>query len=186
MHIPLRRGMLLRHNGHIYEVGEFKEHHTGRGKPTVHVALRDIRDGHPVDRTLDDLEPIDEVRYAYRAVQYLYARGAEHVFMDSETFDEFALGPGELHGCEPFLVAGSEYRLMQVEGRAFSLQMPEIITAKVDFTAPPEHSVGTSANITKEARLENGLEIRVPLFIKSGDLIRVDTRTRAYAGKDHG
>jgi elongation factor P len=63
--------------------------------------------------------------------------------------------------------------------------MPEVIPMRVADTAPPGHSVGAASNITKEARLENGLEIRVPLFIKTGDLIRVDTRSRTYSGKEH-
>src|SRR4029079_6798467 len=76
MNIPLRKGMLVRHQSHIYQVTEFSERHTGKEKTTVHVALRDIRDGHPVDRTLDVLLPIQEVSQLLRKMQYLYARGA--------------------------------------------------------------------------------------------------------------
>ncbi|MFO0974535.1 MAG: hypothetical protein U1A27_14010 [Phycisphaerae bacterium] len=184
--IPLRKGMFIRHQGRVLVVNEFREHHTGRGRPTVHVGLRDVRDNHTIDRTLDDLLPIEEVERRYRQVQFLYPRGGAHVFMDAATFDELELSAAQLQGSEPFLVAGSEYRLMELAGQPFALELPEIIVATVEFTAPAEHSVGTAANITKEARLENGLEVRVPLFIKTGDQIRIDTRTRTYAGKDHG
>lgn len=184
MHIPLKRGMLLRHQGHIYAVTDFQERHTGKQKPTVHVALRDVRDGHPVDRTLADLEPIDEVSHAYRQVQYLYAKGGAHVFMDSETFEELDLGPPQLHGCEPFLREGETYRVMFADGRPLSLDMPEIVTLRVKETAAPSHSVGNAAAVMKEATLENGLVVRVPLFIKMGDAIRVDTRTKTYDGKE--
>lgn len=183
--IPLKKGMFIRHQDHVFLVSEFHERHTGRQKPTVHVALRDIRDGHPVDRTLDDLLPIVEVDHALRPTQYLYARGDARVFMDAESFEEYELTDAQLHGCQPFLNEGAEYRAMFVEGRLVSLQIPEIVPLKVNMTADPSHSVGASANITKEATLENGLEVRVPLFIKTGDLIRVDTRTRTYAGKEH-
>jgi len=77
------------------------------------------------------------------------------------------------------------YRVAFIAGRPASLEMPEIVSLKVAMTAAPEHSVGVASNVTKEATLENGLQVRVPLFIKTGDTIRIDTRTRTYAGKEH-
>lgn len=183
--IPLRRGMYLRHQNHVLRVEDFSEHHSGKQRPTVHVSLRDIRDGRAVDRSLDDLLPVQEVEHAMRPVQYLYARGQQRVFMDAETFDEFEFSDAQLGGSAAFLVDGQEYRALYVDGAPAALEMPEIIAARVRTTADAGHSVGSAANVTKEAMLENGLEIRVPLFIRSGDLIRVDTRTRTYAGKEH-
>lgn len=183
--IPLKRGQLIRHQNHLFTVTDFNERHTGKQKPTVHVQLRDLRDGRSVDRTLDDLLPIETVEHQYRPLQYLYARDDRRVFMDSETFEEHELGPAHLQGCEPFLAEGEVYRVMFADGQVVMLEMPEIIPLTVTLTAAPGHSVGAAANITKEATLENGLEIRVPLFIKTGDRIRVDTRSRTYAGKEH-
>lgn len=183
--IPLRRGMLLRHQGRVYEVADFQERHTGKQKPTVHVSLHDIRDGRPVDRTLNDLLPIEEVERALRPMQYLYPKGRHYVFMDSQSFEEFELGDAHLAGRAVFLVEGQEYRVLFVDGSPVSVEIPEIIAMKVAMTAPPEHSVGAASNVTKEAALENGLQVRVPLFIKTGDVIRVDTRSKTYAGKDH-
>jgi len=184
MNVPVRRGMLIRHRGRLYFVADFNERHSGKQKPTVHVQLRDARDAHQVERTLDDLLPIEEVEHSVRNMQYLYPRGRSFVFMDSQTFEEHELGEAQLHGGEPFLTEGAEYRVMLAEGRPVSLDLPEIVNLHVKLTAPPERSVGTAANVLKEATLENGLVIRVPLFIKAGDLIRVDTRSRSYAGKE--
>ncbi len=181
--IPLKRGMLIQHANHIYTVTDFHEQHTGRQHPTVHVSLRDIRDGRSVDRTLEQIMPIIEVAHQYRQMQYLYAKGNRHVFMDSQTFDEVELGDEHLHGRQPFLSAGAEYRVSFIEGRPLVLEMPDVITLTVSLTAAPAHAAGAASNVTKEAALDNGLEVRVPLFIKTGDAIRVDTRTRAYAGK---
>ncbi len=185
MNIPLRKGMLLRHQNHVYQVTDFSERHTGKQKPTVHVALRDIRDGHPVDRSLDVLMPIQEVPQALRKMQYLYARGDARVFMDSETFEEQELTGPQLSDRPEFLKEGEEYRVHFVDGTAVLVDIPEIVTLKVALTAAPGHSIGGGSNITKEATLENGLEVRVPLFIRTGDEIRVDTRTRTYAGKNN-
>jgi elongation factor P len=106
------------------------------------------------------------------------------VFMDSESFEEFSLLPAALHGCEPFLSEGEEYRVMYVDGQPLSLAMPENIKLRVKETAAPSHGQGNAGGVMKEATLDNGLEIRVPLFIKVGDAVRVDTRTKSYAGKE--
>lgn len=185
MNIPLQRGMFLRHRGHIYQVVDFNERHTGKQRPTVHVALRDALDGHPVDRTLDQIEPIVGVDHANRQMQYLYAKGNAFVFMDCETFEEQELTGAQLGGRGEFLSEGTEYRVTHLEDRPIAVQVEDIVSLKVANTAPPGHSVGAASNVTKEATLENGLEVRVPLFIKVGDLIKVDTRTKAYAGKVH-
>lgn len=183
--VPLKRGMLVRHQNHVYEVTQFEEHHAGKQKPTVHVALRDIRDGRPVDRTLNDLLPINPVESAYRKLQYLYARGPSLALMDLESFEEYEFPSASLGNQAAFLVEGAEYRGRFIDGLLASVEVPDIVPMQVKLTAPAEHSVGAASNITKEAVLENGLEIRVPLFIKTGDMIRVDTRTRGYAGKGH-
>lgn len=184
MNIPLKRGMLIRHQNHLYTVADFQERHSGKQKPTVHVSLRDLRDGRQVDRTLDELVPVSEVPHALRPMQYLYPRGGERIFMDSETFDECALSPAQLHGCEPFLKEGEAYRVMFADNQPLALEMPEIVKLEVKTTAAPSHSVGNAASVLKEATLENELVVRVPLFIKIGDTIRVDTRSRSYVGKE--
>lgn len=183
-HHPVERGMWIRHQGHIYEIADFNEHHAGKQKPTVHVFLRDVRDGRPVDRTLDDIMPIETVDHGRRTMQYLYAKGDAYHFMDSESFDEFELTRNQLNQREAFLLEGAEYPVSVLEGRPISVAVPDMVSLRVKLTAGAGHSVGASSNITKEATMENGLELRVPLFIKTGDLIRVDTRDRTYAGKE--
>jgi len=184
MHIPLRRGMLIRHQGHLYVVADFSERHTGKQRPTVHVLLRDVRDGRQVERTLDQLEPVAEVASAFRNVQYLYPSGDAWVFMDTESFEQYELTDAHLHGCQPFLREGENYRALFADERPISLDMPEVVALRVASTAAPAHAVGQASSVLKEAELENGLTVRVPLFIKNGDVIRISTRDRAYVGKE--
>lgn len=184
MYIPLKRGMLLRHQEHLYLVDHFEERRTGKQKATVHVTLRDARDGHQVDRTLDQLEPLDEVPSAHRDLQYLYPGGANWVFMDTESFEQYELSEAQLHGCQPFLKEGENYRALFADERPLVVEMPDVVTLEVTNTAPPTHSVGSQSSVMKEAELENGLEVRVPLFIKTGDTIRVNTRDKTYVGKE--
>lgn len=184
MQVPIKRGMVIRHQDHLYYITDFHERHSGKMKPTVHVALRDVRDGHPVDRNLDDLLPIEEVPHGYRNLQYLYGRGDTHVFMDSESFEEVELRAPQLGGAEAFLRDGESYRVLYADDRPLALDVPDSVPLKVTMTAAPERSVGTSGGVMKEATLENGLTIKVPLFIKTGDVIRVSTGDRMYAGKE--
>jgi elongation factor P len=186
MNIPVKRGMLLRHHGRFYYVDDIKEHHSGKQKPTFHIALIDAMDSRHIERTIDELMPIEEAASRMRSVQYLYAKGSHHVFMDAETYEEMELGGPQLHGCEPFLREGEPYRVLYADDQPLSLEMPEVVILKVTNTAAPSHGAGGATNITKEAVLEHGLEVRVPLFIKTGDTIRLDTRTRTYVGKEQG
>lgn len=183
MNIPVKKGMLLRHHGHYYFVDDVVERHSGQQRPAIHVTLREAMDGRHISRTIDELMPIEEVAGAYRTMQYLYAKGDAHVFMDSQTFDELELRPASLGGFEPFLKEGEEFRVLFAGEQALRLDMPENVALKVADTAAPTHSVGSAGNVTKEARLENGLDVHVPLFIKTGDTIRINTRTREYVGK---
>jgi elongation factor P len=184
MHVPLKRGMLIRHQGHLYVVTDFQERRTGKQRATVHVALRDTRDGHQVDRTLDQLEPTDEIPSTHRDLQYLYPAGQTRVFMDTESFEQYELADAQLHGCQPFLKEGQAYRALFAAGQPLTLEMPDTISLQVTATAPPAHSVGSQSSVMKEAELENGLEVRVPLFIKNGDIIRVNRRDKSYVGKE--
>jgi len=183
MHIPLKRGMVLRHQERLYQVDDFQERKTGKMKPTVHVMLRDLRDGRHVERTLDELEPIVEAEQALREMQYLYQQGDTRVFMDSESFEQHELREDQLAGFGPFLKEGETYRVLCVEQQPVALMAPETVTLQVTSTAAPSHAGGGS-NVYKEAELENGLIVLVPLFIKNGDRIRVNTRDKSYAGKE--
>src|SRR5436190_17525841 len=103
--------------------------------------------------------------------------------MDSESFEEVELSGPALQGFEPFLREGGEYRVFVAQDKPLRLQTAPSVELQVRDTAAPMHSVGVSNNILKEATLENGLLARVPLFIKSNDVVRIDTRTREYLGK---
>jgi elongation factor P len=184
MHIPLRKGMLLKHQNHLFFVEDFHERHTGQQKPTVHVRLKDLKDGHHVERVLDDLLPVKEVDHAYRAMQYTFRRVGVYVFMDAETFDEHEFPEAMIGGFKPFLREGQEFRVMFADGQPVYIEFPEHVSLHVTTTAAAERSVGQGGSVLKEAELENKLTVHVPLFIKTGDLIRVDTRDRTYAGKE--
>lgn len=184
MNIPIKKGMLIRNQGHLFFVEELNERHTGQQKPTVHVKLKDLRDGHHVERKMDELLPLQEVQHTYRLLQYTYAKPGTYVFMDTQSFEEYELHETHLHGFEPFLREGLEIRAMFADERPVMLDLPPWVLLHVTATAAPEHAVGQSGSVLKDAVMENNLTVKVPLFIKNGDLLRVNTRDRTYSGKE--
>jgi elongation factor P len=180
----LHKGMVIRHQGELFSILDYKVAQTGKQKPTVHVKLRSLKSGHTGERTLDELGKIEEVPAETRPMQYLYASGREHVFMDAESFEQYPLGTDVLGDSTAFLVEEETYRFLTVEGNVVAIQMPSAVVLEVANTSPVEHA-GGSTNVYKEAELASGLVIQVPLFIKNGDKIRVSTETCEYLGKAH-
>ena len=180
----LHRGMVIRHQGQLFTVLDFSAMQKGKQKPTVHVKLRSISTGNTGERSLDELGKLEEVPTEIREMQYLYADRSERVFMDTESFEQFPLGEDVLGDTIPFLVEQENYRCLTIDGRPVSLQLPDVVSLEVMVTDPVQHSGGAS-NVQKEAKLASGLTIHVPLFIKTGEKVRVKTDTREYVGKDH-
>lgn len=180
----LHKGMVIRHEGQLFTVLDFSMAKTGKQKATVHVKLRSVTTGHTGERTLDELGKIEEVPTEVRHMQYLYASGNEHVFMDNETYEQYPLGEDVLGDAVHFMVDEETYRIQMIEGQPIALQLAPVVVLVVVDTAPVEHA-GGSTNVQKEAKLNSGITIQVPLFIKNGDKVRVKTENSEYQGKEH-
>ena len=180
----LTRGMLLRVHNDLYQVVGFGEAHTGKQKSRTHVTLRCLRDGHVTDKLLESIQPIEEVPHEIRNMQYLYSSDDEYTFMDSESFEQYTLSRNVLGRAAHFLVESETYKVLCANETPISIQLPDALAIEVKDTAPPAHGVGGASNILKEAVLASGLTVRVPLFIKTGDRIRLDTASEKYVGKE--
>ena len=180
----LRKGMVIRHEGHIFSITDFHVAQTGKQKPTVHVKLRSLKDGRQSERTLDQLGTIDEVPSQMREMQYLYVSGAERIFMDMGTYEQYSLDQDMLADCLDYLIEEEKYRVLHIDGQPVALQLPPAIAMEIIDTAPPEHAGGGSS-VYKEATLASGRMVMVPLFIKTGDRIRLSTENGEYLGKEH-
>jgi len=178
----LRKGMVIRHDGHLYTIEDFYVAHTGRQKPTVHLRLRTLVGGILADRSLDQLGAVEEVPTEMRQMQYLYAAKSDRVFMDLQTFEQYPLSEEVLGAVAPFLIPEDTYALLTVDGQPVSLQLPPAVVMEVVDTAPPQH--GGGGNVYKEAKLNAGFSVQVPLFIKNGDKVRIRTDNREYLGKE--
>lgn len=182
----LKRGTVLRHQGDAHLVLDLVERKSGKQKATVHLTLRNLRTGRAVDRTLDALGQIELVEHTTRTMQYLYDEPDGRVFMDSETFEQYKLDAAQIGPAVEFLVMGNAYRVLFVDEHPVTLHLADVVALQVTDTAPPSKQAGTGSNVMKEATLASGIAVRVPLFIKTGDVVRIETAGHHYVGKGSG
>ncbi|HIC94038.1 MAG TPA: elongation factor P [Anaerolineae bacterium] len=175
----LRRGTVFEMDGELYRVVEYQHSFIGRGSATVRVKVRNLRTGALVERTFPPEERIKDVRLETREVQYLYRDGDLYYFMDTETYEQPALSAEALGEAVNYLTEGMVLELSTYEGKPVEVELPVTVDLKV-VEAPPGFAGDTATSATKWVTLETGLKIQVPLFVKEGDVVRVDTRTGEY------
>ena len=135
-----------------------------------------------IERTFSAGERFEQPDFRETGMQYLYNDGKEFIFMDSKSFEQVQLS-GELLGdAVPFLKEQSEYKILFYEGVPISVDLPPSVELRVIESEPAVKGDSVS-NLTKEAKVETGLKVKVPLFIKEGDMIKIDTATSAYLGR---
>jgi elongation factor P len=175
----LRLGMVIRIEGQIYKVVEV-ESKAGSAKMggVVKAQLINIRSGRMWEPHFRPQERLEELQLDRRMMEFLYADSDSCTFMRPDAFEQIEVPSTILGGAKDFLRPGMRLPVEFFEGEAISAVFPEVAEARVATTAPPSHSQRDSA--WKEAVLENGLAIRVPLFIAPGETVRVDVKSGRY------
>ena len=178
----LRRGMVLMLDGAPHLIEDSQHVGAAQAKPKTHAKMRNLRTGRLVERTIADNEHLATAEVEHRTVQFSYRQGDQFVFIDGRTFDTLELSAERVGNRQGFLKEDRECRAFFLNGELLDIELPEYVPMKVVETAAAQRSAQQSTY--KEAKLEGGLETMVPLFIATGDVIRVDTRSRKYVGKD--
>jgi len=178
-----KRGMVLMLDGAPQLVEEFHVSGTAQTRHKLHVRLRHLKTGRLTDQTLPDGERLPVADVQHRRVQLSYVDGKDFVFSDVESFEELTLSAEQVGDRRCFIKENVEYRALLLDGRLLDVVLPPNVTFEVMDTAPPIS--GGSDATWKPARLDDGLEIMVPLFIAPGEKIRVDTTGRKYAGREN-
>ena len=176
----IRNGLTIEFNNDIYSVVEFQHVKPGKGNAFVRTKLKSVTSGKVVDYTFPAGHKINTVRVERRPFQYLYHDDMGYHFMNNETFDQITLQESMIESVQ-FLKAGLEVEILfhAVDDIPLQLDMPQSIVAEVVYTEPGLRG-DTATNTLKPAKIDTGAEVRVPLFIDQGEMIRVDTRTGAY------
>ena len=178
----LRKGTTFRFDGELFKVLEYQHHKPGRGKATIRVSIRNLRTGSIIQKTFNSGDRVEDIRVEGRWVQYLYNDGDFCNFMDVETYEQPMLATTTLGGDLRYLKEGQEIKLLQHEGETIDYELPTTIEMQV---VDSERAVAgdTATGATKELILETGLKVRAPLFVNTGDVVRVDTRSGEYVAR---
>ncbi len=175
----MRRGMLILYEGEMYEIIEYEHSKRGRGGPVARTRLRHVKTGRVITISFKGAENTESVYLDSRPLQYLYKDGESFVFMDGERFDQFNVS-GDLLGPQgAFMVEGITTQGHFYKGELVKVELPNFIMLKV-VRADPGVRGDTVSNVEKPATLESGAVVQVPLFVKEGDTLKIDTRVGKY------
>ncbi|KJD44053.1 elongation factor P [Paenibacillus sp. NRS-1782] len=177
-----KTGLTVEVDGDIFTVLDFQHVKPGKGAAFVRSKLKNLRNGNTVERTFRAGETIGRAQIENRGVSYLYASADEHTFMDNETYDQFNLSSDQLKWELNFLQENMNVNIISYNGEILGINLPNSVELKVIDTEPGIKG-NTATGATKNAKVETGLNVQVPLFINQDDVLLIDTRDGKYISR---
>ena len=176
----IKNGVCIRMDGRLYFVIEFLHVKPGKGNTIMRVKFKDVVDGRVLERRFNIGEKLEDVRVERRPYQFLYKEGADYIFMNNETFEQVPIAHDLITGVD-FLKEGMTVEVVSdaTSDTILFAELPTKVELAITYTEPGLKG-DTATNTLKPATLETGAEIRVPLFINEGEIVRVDTRDGSY------
>lgn len=178
----LRPGITIEYDGAIYSVIEFQHVKPGKGAAFVRTKLRNLRNGSIKETTFRAGEKVSRALIETKEMQYLYASGDEHVFMDTETYDQLSLPTAQIEHELKFLLENMNVSIVMFQGEILGVQVPNTVQLEVAETEPGIKG-DTQSGGTKPAKMETGLVVQVPFFINVGEKLIIDTRNETYVSR---
>ena len=175
----LRNKTVFELDGNVFTVVEFQHVKPGKGAAFVRVKMKNVVTGAVLERTFNPSEKLQGAEIEKREMQYLYNDGDLYYFMDNNTYEQLPLNADQIGDALKYIKENMNVTVQSIKGSVFNVDPPMFVELKVEYTEPG-FSGNTTTTSGKPAKLENGLEISVPLFIEIGDVIRIDTRTGEY------
>jgi elongation factor P len=173
------KGAAIKYNGETCIVLNYQFVNPGKGTAFTRTKLKNAKSGKIFEVSFRSGEAIEEANVEYRPCQYLYNDGTEMTFMDNTNYEQFTLLIENVGDMIDYIVDGSEVKVVFVDGEPFTIQLPPKMNFKV-VSAPPGNKGDTATGGNKQVEIETGAKVNVPLFIKEGDVIRVNTDTGEY------
>ena len=174
-----RNGLNILVDGEPYQITFFQNHKPGKGGAVMRVKLRHLKKGGSIERTFKSGEKFEALSVTRQKKQFLYKEGENFNFMDLNTYEQISVSPEIIGEYANYLKENMEVDATYLESELIGIDMPAIIEMTITESEPGIKGDSVS-NMTKMAKVETGMDIRVPLFIKEGDRIKVDTRTGEY------
>ncbi len=174
-----KNGVTFEMDGKVVQVLEFQHVKPGKGAAFVRTKLKDVINGAVIEKTFNPTDKFEGAYIERREMEYLYNDGDLYYFMDPETYEQIPLNSDKLGDNFKFVKENTACKIVSYKGNVFSVEPPVFVTLEVTDTEPGVRG-DTATNVTKAATLETGAIVRVPIFINTGDLIRIDTRVGEY------
>ena len=178
----IKNGSVLNLDGQLWNVIEFQHVKPGKGGAFVRTKMRNVMSGKVVDKTFNAGTKVDFATVDRRDYQYLYQDGADYVFMDTTDYEQVTVPASVVGDASNFMLENQIVTIAMNEGAPLYLDLPASVILEVTYTEPGLQGDRSSAG-TKPATLETGAEIQVPLFINTGDKLKVDTRDGSYVSR---
>jgi elongation factor P len=175
----LKKGVVCQIDGKPYRVIDYSQKVMGRGGSIVNVKLKNLIDGSVIPKTFKGQDKIERAEVSNKSVQYLYTDGTDFYFMDPGTFEQFQLPDETVDTAAQYLKEGDSLNLQFFGERVINVELPKNLYLEVTY-AEDVVKGDTTSSVLKDATLETGLVVKVPSFIKTGDIISVDTTTGEY------
>ena len=175
----LKKGVVVQVDGKPFKVIDYNQKVMGRGGSIVNIRLKNLIDGSVIPKTYKGQYKIDSAEVTYQTVQYLYKDTDNFYFMDPESFEQFQLPADVCADAAPYLKEGDSLSLQFFEGTVINVELPKNLYLEVTYTEDVVKG-DTTSSVLKDATLETGLVIKVPAFIKVGDILSVDTENGSY------
>jgi len=175
----LKKGLTIEFEGQLCSILEWQHVKIGRGGAIVRMKLRNLRSGAIFDRTCDASNKFKRLYLDRSTVTYQYQDGDQYHFMDTSTYDDIVLTEAQLGDAKNYLIDNLDLDIVRYNDEPISVELPEKVVLRVTYTEPGFKG-DTATGGTKPATTETGLVVQVPLFITTGDLIRVNTATGSY------
>lgn len=174
-----RNGVTFEMDGNVYSIIEFQHVKPGKGAAFVRTKIRNVISGAVTEKTFNPNDKYPTAFIERKDMEYLYNDGDLYYFMDSETYEQLPISPNVLGDNFRFVKENMVCKVLSYKGNVFGIEPPNFVELQVTETEPGVKG-DTATNVTKPATLETGAEIKVPIFINEGEMIRVDTRTGEY------
>jgi elongation factor P len=175
----LKKGVVIELEGDLWQILDYHHIKMGRGSAQVRIKFRNVRKQSIVEKTFQAGEKFPRATLERRPAQFLFSDGDDYTFMDTDTYDQFVITKVQLGDAKDYIKDGLTLERISYEGETLGVELPINLDLVVTETEPG-FAGDTATGARKSATLETGLVVQVPLFVATGDVIRVDTRTGEY------
>ncbi len=179
----IKRGTVLKMDGELYLVVDYQHVTPGNWRGMVQAKLKSMKQGSIVQKRFRSTDKVEDVFLEHRNMEYLYKDGENYCFMDTENYEQILLPKEAVEDAMSYMTLNSQAKIAFYEGKALSVELPTSVSLKIIETDPGMKG-DTVVNVYKAAKVETGLIVKVPLFINNGEVIKVDTRTGEFLGRE--